>query len=109
VSEHSGRGEAARSLPLWDPSFGEAELGLLGRLAEEMYGELAFACAARSASRARGDSETSHPSRHPREELPTGAVRLETSPRQRESGSPRERATRLTDLILWEREASHDP
>lgn len=30
----------------WDPSLGFADSGLLGRLAEEMYGEFAFARAA---------------------------------------------------------------
>ena len=48
-----------------DPSFGFADLDLLGRLAEEMYGELAFARAASAHPRstvARGDTRTSPPS-----------------------------------------------
>lgn len=48
-----------------DPSSFFADLGLLGRLAEEMYGELAFSRAVSAHPRstlARGDTRTSPPS-----------------------------------------------
>ncbi|HME72787.1 MAG TPA: hypothetical protein VKM54_23405 [Myxococcota bacterium] len=44
-----------------DPSLGFADSGLLGRLAEEMYGELAFARAASRSSLARGTTRTFSP------------------------------------------------
>jgi hypothetical protein len=47
-SEPWGALGALDSPSRWDPSLGFADSGLLGRLAEEMYGELAFARAASS-------------------------------------------------------------
>ena len=52
----------------WDPSTGSADVGLLGRLGEEMYGELAFARAVSSHPRstlARGTTGPFSPSSDP--------------------------------------------
>ena len=48
-----------------DSSFGVADSGLLSRLAEEMYGELAFARAATSHPRAGGTPQRSGPLSYP--------------------------------------------